>query len=114
MRYVARNNLLKRFCFLSLNRLCLDNRCCRYASYVVVPESKFVVKLPDSIPLDMACMLPCSAVTAYNAVSKALPVVEHATNYEGINFLLAFIASLAYRSMEDCKFYQLNCSKRFL
>jgi len=55
----------------------------RYATYVEVPDAKFAVKVPDSIPLEVACMLPCSGVTAYHAVSVIKPVVDNVTQNEG-------------------------------
>jgi len=57
----------------------------RYATYVEVPDAKFAVKVPDSIPLEVACMLPCSGVTAYHAVSVIKPAVDNVTQNEGNN-----------------------------
>uniref|UniRef100_H2YVW8 Enoyl reductase (ER) domain-containing protein n=1 Tax=Ciona savignyi TaxID=51511 RepID=H2YVW8_CIOSA len=54
-----------------------------HATYVAVAELQHVVKLPDSIPLDLACMLPCSGVTTYNAVTSLLETVQQATLYHG-------------------------------
>jgi len=56
---------------------------CRFSSYVAVPESKFVLKVPDSVSLDIACMLPCSGITTYNAVTTVKPVIEEIVNIEG-------------------------------
>ena len=49
-----------------------------YGEYVRVPSCRYVVKVSDSIPLDVACMLPCSASTAYSAILKARPQIEFA------------------------------------
>ena len=57
-----------------------------FASFVMVPESTLVVKVPDSIPLDVACMLPCSGLTTYNAVTTVKPHVELVTKLEGKNY----------------------------
>nr|XP_009860926.1 uncharacterized protein LOC100187292 [Ciona intestinalis] len=54
-----------------------------HSTHVAVTEVQFVVKLPDSIPLDLACMLPCSGLTTYNAVTSVLDTVEKATLYHG-------------------------------
>ncbi|XP_039255066.2 alcohol dehydrogenase-like [Styela clava] len=47
-----------------------------YSNYVSVPDTKFLIKVPDSIPMDVACLLPCSGVTTYSAIRKLRPYIE--------------------------------------
>ncbi len=42
-----------------------------YAEYVLVPSYRYLVKLGDSIDMDAAAVLSCSALTAYSAVNNA-------------------------------------------
>jgi len=44
-----------------------------YAQYVLIPDSKFLIKL-DRLEFDSASSLACSGLTAYNAVKKAKPI----------------------------------------
>lgn len=46
-----------------------------YAELLVVPELKYVVPIPDSLPITEASMLPTGALLAMNAVFKAEEVV---------------------------------------
>nr|CAD7459963.1 unnamed protein product [Timema tahoe] len=48
-----------------------------YAEYIIVPDLQFLVKLPDSIPLSVAAMLPTGALLAMNTVSS---VHQHVSN----------------------------------
>ncbi|XP_078489328.1 alcohol dehydrogenase-like [Ciona intestinalis] len=59
-----------------------------YASHIAVGDAKFVIKLPDSVSLDFACMLPCSGLTTYNAVTNAKDTVERAMRYKGKSSIL--------------------------
>ncbi|CAH1778869.1 unnamed protein product [Owenia fusiformis] len=59
-----------------------------YAEYVSVPNRKFVFKLPDSIAMDTACLFSCSALTAYNAVTRTKPAIENALKMLGSATLL--------------------------
>ena len=47
-----------------------------YSEYVTVPHYHHVLKLPDSIPLTMGALLPCSGLTAYSAIWKCTATVE--------------------------------------
>lgn len=42
-----------------------------YAEYIVVPELRFLIAVPDELPLRIAAMLPTGALLAMNAVSAA-------------------------------------------
>jgi len=54
-----------------------------YATHVSVCHTKFAIKLPENIPLDVACMLPCSGLTTFAAVKKLQPTVEKKTKQKG-------------------------------
>ncbi|XP_046985212.1 uncharacterized protein LOC124555366 [Schistocerca americana] len=47
-----------------------------YAEYITVPELKYLVKIPESIPLSVAAMLPTGALLAMNTVTSAHQYVE--------------------------------------
>jgi len=55
-------------------------RCCAllfsYAEYMLVRDVSNVIKLPDTLPLDVAAILPCGALAAYAAVQRVHPFVE--------------------------------------
>lgn len=50
---------------------------------MAVPDKKFAIKLPSSIPLSVGCMFPCSALTAFSGVKAVLPSIEDAIKYKG-------------------------------
>ena len=52
-----------------------------FATHVVVPDVRYVVKVPDSIPMEIAAMLPCSALTTFTALTKAKASLEIAGRY---------------------------------
>lgn len=54
-----------------------------YSSHVVVVHRRFAVKVPSELSLSKACMLPCSGLTTYNAVSKIRPSIEQAVAKKG-------------------------------
>uniref|UniRef100_H2ZC39 Enoyl reductase (ER) domain-containing protein n=1 Tax=Ciona savignyi TaxID=51511 RepID=H2ZC39_CIOSA len=54
-----------------------------YSNYTTVVHHKFLVKVPASMPLSIATMLPCSGITTYNAVTTALPAIQKATTFKG-------------------------------
>jgi len=47
-----------------------------YAEYMLVKDVSNVIKVPDSLPLDIAAILPCGALAAYAAVQRVRPFVE--------------------------------------
>ena len=59
-----------------------------YGSVVAVPELKYAVKLPVGIAPEIGCMLPCSALTAYNALIKATAALEKAVRMRRVGKLL--------------------------
>lgn len=42
-----------------------------YAEYIVVPELRFLIPVPDTLPLSIAAMLPTGALLAMNTVDAA-------------------------------------------
>lgn len=46
-----------------------------YAEYIVVPEMKYLIPIPDSLPLSVAAMLPTGALLAMNTVFEAQEIV---------------------------------------
>jgi len=59
-----------------------------YQEYCVVHDRRLVFKLPDTIPLDLGCMLGCSGLTTYNAITKVKPAITKAVEHEGKASLL--------------------------
>ena len=55
----------------------------RYQEYVKIDNVQDVHKLPDSIPMEVACILGCSALTAYSAVVKMKAAVEAGVSFRG-------------------------------
>ena len=49
----------------------------RYAEYVVVKDAANLIPLPDNIPLDVAAILPCGALSAYAAVERVKSFIDH-------------------------------------
>jgi len=47
-----------------------------YAEYMLVNDVSNVIKLPESLPLDVAAPLPCGALAAYGAVRRVYPFVK--------------------------------------
>jgi D-arabinose 1-dehydrogenase-like Zn-dependent alcohol dehydrogenase len=47
-----------------------------YAEYMVVKDAANLIKVPDSLALDVAAILPCGALAAYAAVQRVRPFVE--------------------------------------
>lgn len=47
-----------------------------YADYIVVPEMKYLIPLPDNIKLSVAAMLPTGALLALNAIYTAIECVK--------------------------------------
>lgn len=41
-----------------------------YSTHMVIPDIKFLVKLPPSVPINTSCLLPCSGLTAYSSLKR--------------------------------------------
>ena len=49
-----------------------------YSTHVPVPRCSYLIKLPQNIPADVGCMLPCSGVTTFTAIKKTQCAIERA------------------------------------
>lgn len=58
-----------------------------YVEYLVVNDLKFLVKIPDNMPLSVAAMLPAGALLAMNTVFAAHEHVENLLKERGENSL---------------------------
>ncbi|XP_022106942.1 uncharacterized protein LOC110988023 [Acanthaster planci] len=54
-----------------------------HAQYVAVPDVRFLVPVPTSTPLEVACLLPCSGLTAFHAIEETLEFVKKVTQIAG-------------------------------
>ena len=59
-----------------------------YSTHIALPDWELAVKLPDSIPGDVGCMLPCSGLTTYCAINRTLPFLRTARDLRGTGRLL--------------------------
>ena len=55
----------------------------RFEEYIAVHDTSLVLPLPDSIPLDVGCLLGCSGLTTYNAVTSVQGAIERVAKHEG-------------------------------
>ncbi|XP_043485261.1 uncharacterized protein LOC122513087 isoform X2 [Leptopilina heterotoma] len=58
-----------------------------YVEYLVVNDLKYLIKIPDSMPLSVAAMLPAGALLAMNTVFAAHEHVENLLKERGANSL---------------------------
>jgi NADPH:quinone reductase-like Zn-dependent oxidoreductase len=56
-----------------------------YAEFIIVPELRYLVKIPDSMSLSVAAMLPTGALLAMNTVFKAHEYVGNILQERGEN-----------------------------
>jgi NADPH:quinone reductase-like Zn-dependent oxidoreductase len=61
----------------------------RYAEFIIVPELQYLVKIPDSVSLSVAAMLPTGALLAMNTVFKAHEYVQNILQERGDNGLFS-------------------------
>lgn len=47
-----------------------------YAEYICVPELKYLIPIPDTLPLSVAAMLPTGALLAMNTVFEAQEIIS--------------------------------------
>ena len=47
-----------------------------YAEYIPIEDASRVIQVPNSVPLEVAAMLPGNALNAYAAVNSAKPHVD--------------------------------------
>ncbi|KAK7792049.1 hypothetical protein R5R35_014561 [Gryllus longicercus] len=56
-----------------------------YAEFIIVPDLQYLVKIPESIPLSIAAMLPTGALLAMNTVFSTHQHVENILKTKGEN-----------------------------
>ena len=56
-----------------------------YAEYIVVPDLKYLIPIPDTLSLSVAAMLPTGALLAMNTVFEAHKIVENILADRGDN-----------------------------
>lgn len=86
-----------------------------YAEYVTVRDVfRNLVKVPDSLSLEVACQLPCGALKAFSAVRRAMPIVEEKSreNTGPINLLIVGAGGLGLWTVKLAQhFIDSDCSK---
>jgi len=72
-----------------------------YSEYIVVPNTNYMVKIPDNVPLSVAAMLPTGALLAKNAVISAHSHVLHllAKRKRDVKILIVGTGGLALWAM---------------
>jgi len=51
-----------------------------YPEYISVPNLRYLVKVPNSLSMSVAAMLPCGGLRAYNAICRTAPKIQHHLN----------------------------------
>jgi len=66
-----------------------------YQEFIAIDDTENVIQVPNTIPLEVASMLPGSALSAYNAVLKAIPHVQKLQQVKScVNILIVGAGSL--------------------
>ncbi|KAI8494182.1 hypothetical protein Bbelb_279420 [Branchiostoma belcheri] len=55
-----------------------------FSDYVAVADVRMLMRVPETVAMDTACLLPCSGLTAYNAVMSVLNTVEGFVKDHGV------------------------------
>ena len=56
-----------------------------WTTFVIVERRSAVILEPPSVGLDVACLVPCSGITAFGAIANAMPVIEKTFQHKGTN-----------------------------
>ncbi len=59
-----------------------------YASHVLAHNLDILIKVPESLPQEVACMLPCSGLTAFSALKKVVSFIDDGIQSRGEGRLL--------------------------
>lgn len=54
-----------------------------WETYVAVPKRWMVIKVPAGLAMDTACLVPCSAITAYNSIMRVHEHVQSVAKHCG-------------------------------
>jgi len=80
-----------------------------YGEYIGVPEVEYLVKIPDSIPLSVAAMLPSGALWAMNTVFRAreeVAAILKTPGHQGrVNVLLVGTGGLALWALRIVRYF---------
>ncbi|ODM86903.1 hypothetical protein Ocin01_19777 [Orchesella cincta] len=89
-----------------------------YAEFMTVPEMQYLVKVPDSMPLSIAAMLPTGALWAMNTVQVAqnhiLKRLEEQGDSGRVRVLLVGTGGLALWALRLAQYYLKDVKDRVL
>ena len=72
-----------------------------FSEYVVIPHYMLVVKVPDTIAIEVAALLACSGLTAYSSIKKCLPVVQRVKSWkEDLSVLVIGLGGLGQWALQ--------------
>jgi len=79
-----------------------------YSEYIAVKDLSQLVKIPDSLDLDVAAMLPCGGLMAYSAIERAKPFVTEKLQQspnEIVNVLIVGAGGLSLWTLKLAEHY---------
>jgi len=79
-----------------------------YSEFILVKDANNLIRLPDSIPLDIGAILPCGALMAYCAVQRVKPYIEErilANEKAIINILIVGAGGLGLWTLRLAEYY---------
>lgn len=80
-----------------------------YADYISVPDARYLVKVPEKVPMHVAAMLPSGALWAVNAVQSVLNLMERfVADKRRCNVLVVGTGGLALWTIRIAKHYLAN------
>ncbi|XP_013391475.1 geraniol dehydrogenase 1 isoform X1 [Lingula anatina] len=75
-----------------------------YYDYITVKDVNNLIVIPPEFPMEVAAMLPCGGLTAYNAVMRAKPIVEYMLqNRNCVNILIVGAGGLGLWTIKLAK-----------
>jgi hypothetical protein len=85
----------------------------RYVEFIIVPVLKYLVKIPDSISLSIAAMLPTGALLAMNTVFKPHEYVQNILQEQGDNGLFSESLNPTVYVIRENNFHSCACFHGF-